>query len=62
MYVEDKLSGFNKLSALIAKANNLTVKHQETCPDCGKTLVNIYKKDDIWKCRLCWEKFWKENK
>lgn len=30
-------------------------RHQQTCPDCGRTLVNLYKKNGLWKCRLCWE-------
>ena len=31
------------------------VLHQQTCPVCGRTLVNIYKRDGTWKCRRCWE-------
>ena len=31
------------------------VRHQQTCPVCGRGLVNIYKQDGTWKCRRCWE-------
>ena len=32
------------------------VVHHETCPCCGRKLVNLYRRDKEWKCRLCWEK------
>lgn len=32
------------------------VVHRETCPVCGRQLVNLYRKDKEWKCRRCWEK------
>lgn len=28
--------------------------HQKTCPACGRKLVNIYRRDGVWKCRNCW--------
>ena len=31
------------------------VRHQQTCPVCGRKLVNTYYKDGKWKCRRCWE-------
>lgn len=31
------------------------VRHQQTCPVCGRKLVNTYRKDGVWKCRRCWE-------
>lgn len=31
------------------------VRHQQTCPVCGRKLVNTYCKDGVWKCRRCWE-------
>ena len=31
------------------------VRHHQTCPVCGRTLVNTYKRDGKWKCRKCWE-------
>ena len=31
------------------------VRHQQTCPVCGRKLVNTYLKDGAWKCRRCWE-------
>ena len=30
-------------------------RHQQTCPVCGRKLVNTYLKDGKWKCRRCWE-------
>ena len=30
-------------------------RHQQTCPVCGRKLVNTYRKDGVWKCRRCWE-------
>lgn len=36
------------------KAN--PVRHQETCPVCGRKLVNLYRKGDVWKCKQCWDK------
>lgn len=32
------------------------VRHQQTCPACGKTLVNTYRRDGVWKCKKCWDK------
>jgi ribosomal protein L37AE/L43A len=31
------------------------VRHQKTCPACGRTLVNLYRRDGVWKCRRCWK-------
>lgn len=31
------------------------VVHHETCPGCGRKLVNLYRRDKEWFCRLCWE-------
>ena len=28
---------------------------QETCPRCGRKMVNVYLQDGEWKCRLCCE-------
>ena len=30
-------------------------RHQQTCPVCGRKLVNTYLRDGVWKCRRCWE-------
>lgn len=32
-----------------------TVRHQQTCPVCGRSLVNTYKRDSVWKCKRCWD-------
>lgn len=31
------------------------VRHQQTCPVCGRALVNTYFRNGEWKCRMCWE-------
>lgn len=31
------------------------VRHQQTCPVCGRKLVNTYLLDGRWMCRRCWE-------
>lgn len=31
------------------------VRHQQTCPVCGRRLVNTYLRNGVWKCRRCWE-------
>ena len=28
---------------------------RQTCPQCGRHLVNIYRRGKEWKCRQCWE-------
>ena len=32
------------------------VIHRETCPCCGKALVNLYRRNGSWRCSECWEK------
>lgn len=40
------------------------VRHQETCPGCGRTLVNIYRRGSgrvaVWRCKKCWDKIDKD--
>lgn len=31
------------------------VRHQQTCPVCGRTLVNTYLREGEWKCKKCWD-------
>lgn len=31
------------------------VRHRQTCPVCGRKLVNTYLRDGQRKCRRCWE-------
>lgn len=31
------------------------VRHQQTCPVCGRKLVNTYCKGGVWKCKRCWD-------
>ena len=44
-----------RLMRRINNARNATVVHHETCPCCGRKLVNLYRREKEWKCRLCWE-------
>ena len=37
------------------------VRHRETCPECGRKLVNLYWRKSGWKCRACWEQFEKDG-
>ena len=42
------------LPKLILKPDKGVI-HRQTCPECGRKLVNPYKCDNAWKCRHCWE-------
>lgn len=33
-----------------------SVRHHDTCPACGRTLVNLYKRGDRWLCKKCWDR------
>lgn len=37
----------------MTKSTKPGVKHQQTCPVCGRNLVNTYYLDGEWKCRRC---------
>ena len=37
------------------KGGKKDVLHQQTCPVCGRKLVNTYRRGNEWKCRVCWE-------
>jgi ribosomal protein L37AE/L43A len=41
---------------LFRKIKPVSIMHQQTCPECGRTLVNVYKRDGAWKCAKCWDK------
>ncbi len=28
-----------------------SVRHQQTCPMCGRKLVNTYHRNGVWKCQ-----------
>lgn len=49
-----------RLMRRINNARNATVVHHETCPCCGRKLVNLYRREKEWKCRQCWEAHDKE--
>ncbi len=44
------------LGSYLTKVKEVTTRHQQTCPDCKRELVNIYKQNNEWKCRKCWSK------
>lgn len=29
---------------------------RQTCPVCGKKMVNIYRREKMWQCKQCWDK------
>ena len=37
------------------------IEHQATCPTCGRTMVNVYKREGAWKCKACWDAEGKEE-
>ena len=68
MYTDDMRKTLNR----IRNRRDATVVHHETCPCCGKKLVNLYlgetekfekhgddavrKTVNEWKCKACWDK------
>lgn len=36
------------------KIRDSNVFHHQTCPECGRTLVNLYRFGKEKKCRRCW--------
>ena len=50
------LDGISTLFGRYSQRKRTGVDHQSTCPDCGRTLVNIYERDNVWKCKRCWDK------
>ena len=45
-----------KIRGRFNKYGNRAVVHRETCPICGAKLVNLYRRENEWRCRRCWEK------
>lgn len=43
------------MAQLMRKGGKKDVLHQQTCPVCGRKLVNTYRRGNEWKCRVCWE-------
>ena len=52
MYTDDMRRTVNRVRNRL----DATVVHQETCPCCGRKLVNLYLRDGEWKCKACWDK------
>lgn len=42
------------LKLVVGRGRN-DVQHRQTCPVCGGRLVNLYRRNQEWKCRKCWE-------
>ena len=55
-YTEMWEDEMRRLAHRLNRRSNATVVHHETCPICGRKLVNLYLRENEWKCRLCWEK------
>ena len=67
MFIRDSISRRNR-----RPKNRNDVIHHETCPCCGRKLVNLYpgdvkktvimygenviKTETVWKCKACWDK------
>lgn len=45
--------GFLTPSLKRLRTKKVDVLHCETCPVCGKRLVNLYKYNKEWLCRTC---------
>lgn len=53
-YTTEELVSF--IAPTMAKAlrrKKVDVVHRETCPVCGKRLVNLYRYNKEWLCRTC---------
>ncbi len=37
------------------KIGGVPVAHRQTCPRCGRALVNLYKHGRYWACKKCWD-------
>lgn len=55
-YTEMYEDEMRRLAHRLNRRSNANVVHHETCPICGRKMVNLYRREDEWKCRLCWEK------
>lgn len=63
VYNEPPGEEYGRLMRRLNKNARAAVVHHETCPVCGKKLVNLYaRKNNIsgkndWRCRTCWEAY-----
>lgn len=54
---------YERILRRIQKNGTRMIVHHETCPVCGKRLVNLYARRNIitekndWRCRSCWEAY-----
>ena len=47
---------YTEMMRLLRPRPSKSVVHQQTCPVCGRTLVNLYLRNKEWKCKKCWDK------
>lgn len=50
------LDPYTQIIQLLRSRPGKSVAHQQTCPVCGRSLVNLYRRDKEWKCKKCWDK------
>lgn len=71
-YLDMYTSDYYRTVRRVCNKRDATVVHQETCPCCGRKLVNLYlgdvkkvvemygekvvKTEKEWKCKTCWDK------
>lgn len=54
MYMDD----YRRTVRRVCNRRNADVVHHETCPCCGRKLVNLYRggvDEKEWKCKKCWD-------
>lgn len=63
VYNEPLEDAYARILRRIERNGTKMVVHHETCPTCGRKLVNLYgRKNDIsgkrdWRCKACWDKY-----
>ena len=63
IYNESPQDYYERILRRIHKNGTKMVVHHETCPVCGKKLVNLYARRNVitekndWRCRSCWEAY-----
>ena len=55
MYAQEIRSSIRRKNRR-SNRHDTPVVHHETCPCCGRKLVNLYLKDGQWQCKACWDK------
>ena len=63
-YLDMYMNDYRRTVRRVYNRRNANVVHHETCPCCGRKLVNLYHGVDEkqeWKCKKCWDKEGVEN-